>query len=83
MGLFIGVELVRDALTLEPAATEASWVCEQLKECEPVGILLSTDGPFHNVLKFKPPLVINKQDVDYLLQQMRVVLSRLPAHVHT
>jgi adenosylmethionine-8-amino-7-oxononanoate aminotransferase len=46
-GLFVGVELVRDRETLEPAAAEASDVVNRLRE---EGILIGTDGPYHNVL---------------------------------
>src|SRR5205807_7833388 len=45
LGLFLGIELVRDQETLEPATTEAVQVIERMKE---LGVLLSTDGPFHN-----------------------------------
>ena len=65
LGLYIGAELVRDPETLEPAAEEADYIINRAKE---FGILLSTDGPHHNVLKMKPPLVINKEDVDYVIR---------------
>jgi 4-aminobutyrate aminotransferase-like enzyme len=58
-GLFVGVELVRDKQTLEPAVPEIDWIVEKMKDR---GFLLSTDGPLHNVLKIKPPLVFNKQN---------------------
>ena len=50
-GLFLGVELVRNSTSLEPADTEASQIVNAMKE---KGILISTDGPDHNVLKIKP-----------------------------
>ena len=56
-GLFLGVELVRDRASLEPAADEASWLANQMRER---GILISTDGPLHNVLKIKPPLALTR-----------------------
>jgi 4-aminobutyrate aminotransferase-like enzyme/Ser/Thr protein kinase RdoA (MazF antagonist) len=71
-GLFIGVELVRDRGTLEPAADEARYVVERMKE---EGILLSIDGPLHNVLKLKPPLVFTSDDADFLLQTLDKVLG--------
>jgi len=64
LGLFIGVELVRDPGSLSPAAMEAAYVVERLKEH---GILTSTDGPLHNVLKIKPPLPFSKANGDELL----------------
>ena len=51
-GLFLGVELVRDRRTLEPAGAEASLIVNRMREH---GILLGTDGPFHNVIKIRPP----------------------------
>ena len=72
LGLFLGVELVRDHETLEPADTEASQVIDEMKAR---GFLLSTDGPLHNVLKIKPPMVLTEQDVDETLVALDEVLS--------
>jgi 4-aminobutyrate aminotransferase-like enzyme len=72
LGLFIGVELVRDRQTLEPAAEEARYIIERMKE---EGILLSIDGPLHNVLKLKPPLVFSLEDADFLVQTLDKVLD--------
>jgi 4-aminobutyrate aminotransferase-like enzyme len=58
-GLFVGVELVRDRQSLEPAVPEIDRVVERMKDR---GFLLSTDGPLHNVLKIKPPLVFNEKN---------------------
>ena len=71
-GLFIGIELVRDRETLEPADTEAAAIVNEMRER---GVLLSTDGPLHNVIKFKPPLVLNENDVDMTLRLLDDVLS--------
>jgi 4-aminobutyrate aminotransferase-like enzyme/Ser/Thr protein kinase RdoA (MazF antagonist) len=64
-GLFIGVELVRDRITLEPAPEEADELVERMKRR---GMLLSTDGPLHNVIKIKPPMVLTADDVDMLVR---------------
>lgn len=72
LGLFIGIELVRDRSTLAPAAKEAAYVANRMREC---GILLSTDGPFHNVLKIKPPLVFNEANADVLVATLDRVLA--------
>ena len=74
LGLFIGVELVRDRITLEPAAAEASIIVERMKEA---GILLSIDGPLHNVLKLKPPLVFTAGDADFLVETLDGALAAL------
>jgi 4-aminobutyrate aminotransferase-like enzyme len=60
-GLFLGVELVRDRGTLEPAAREASRVVNRMRER---GILAGTDGPHHNVIKLRPPLCFTKEDAE-------------------
>jgi 4-aminobutyrate aminotransferase-like enzyme len=45
------------------------------------GILLSTDGPFHNVIKIKPPIVFSRRDADELVSKMEIALNDLPANV--
>jgi len=71
-GLFLGVELVRDRATLEPAAHEAAYVVDRLRE---LGVLTGTDGPFHNVLKLRPPLVFSEDDADLFVQRLEEVLA--------
>ena len=73
LGLFLGVELVRDRTTKEPAADVASSIVEQAKD---EGILLSTDGPLHNVLKIKPPLPFSATDADRLVTTIDKILSK-------
>ncbi len=60
-GLFLGFEMVKSRETLEPAAREARALVNRMKE---EGVLLSTDGPLHNVIKIKPPLVFSAADAD-------------------
>jgi len=73
-GLFIGVELVRDQITLEPATEEANELVNRLKER---GMLLSTDGAYHNVVKIKPPLVLTADDVDMVVRGFADELSAM------
>ena len=61
LGLFIGVELVRDRTTLEPASHELSDIVEKMKQRR---VLLSTEGPHHNVIKIKPPVVFSNANCD-------------------
>jgi 4-aminobutyrate aminotransferase-like enzyme len=72
-GLFIGVELVRDRETLDPAAMEASDVVNRLRE---EGILIGTDGPFHNVLKIRPPMPFTIEDADVLADALADAVPR-------
>jgi 4-aminobutyrate aminotransferase-like enzyme len=71
-GLFIGVELVRDRVTLEPAAAEATFIVNRLREH---GILLGTDGPYHNVLKIRPPMPFNDSNADFMINTLEKILS--------
>ncbi|MCB9432004.1 MAG: aminotransferase class III-fold pyridoxal phosphate-dependent enzyme [Ardenticatenaceae bacterium] len=72
LGLFVGIELVRDRATLEPAAAEARYVVDRMKEH---GILLSTDGPYHNVLKLKPPIVFSEANADVLVHTLDKIFA--------
>jgi 4-aminobutyrate aminotransferase-like enzyme len=72
IGLFLGVELVRDRETREPAPDEARYVVNRLRER---GVLTGTDGPHHNVLKLRPPLVLSEEDADLLLETLDEVLG--------
>ena len=74
LGLFIGVELVVDRVTLEPAPRQAAYVVERMKDN---GILMSTDGPLHNVLKIKPPIVFSKDNADELVAALSDVIGEL------
>ena len=71
-GLFLGFELVRSRETLEPAAEEATYLVNRMKDG---GVLNSTDGPFENVIKLKPPLVFTKANADQFLDRLRDVLK--------
>jgi 4-aminobutyrate aminotransferase-like enzyme len=73
-GLFLGVELVRDRATLEPAAGEAADLINRLAAR---GILLAIDGPLHNVLKIKPPMVLTADDVDLAVRALDDELERV------
>lgn len=72
IGLFQGFELVKNPETLEPAADEATFIANRM--CER-GILMSTDGLHHNVLKLKPPMCFTKRNVDFLVENLGVVLD--------
>ena len=67
-----GVELVLDRGSLEPATAYASYLANKMKER---GILVSTDGPFRNVLKIKPPLVFTRSNADLLVDTLDEILD--------
>jgi 4-aminobutyrate aminotransferase-like enzyme/Ser/Thr protein kinase RdoA (MazF antagonist)/murein DD-endopeptidase MepM/ murein hydrolase activator NlpD len=72
LGLFLGIELVLDETTREPAVTEAARVKERLRDHR---ILVSTDGPDENVLKIKPPMVFTPDDADRLTSTLDRILA--------
>ncbi|MEM7477462.1 MAG: aminotransferase class III-fold pyridoxal phosphate-dependent enzyme, partial [Planctomycetota bacterium] len=74
-GFFLGLELVRDSKSLEPAATEASFVVNRMRE---KGVLIGTDGPLNNVLKVRPPMTFDAQSAEQLLDALRRSLEELP-----
>ena len=71
MGLMLGVELVKDRKTKEPAKTETADVLELCKER---GLLVGKGGLHGNVLRIKPPMCITKDDADFLVDCLDEVL---------
>jgi 4-aminobutyrate aminotransferase-like enzyme/Ser/Thr protein kinase RdoA (MazF antagonist) len=71
-GLFLGVDLVRDKETREPATEEAGYVVNRLREC---GILTGTDGPGHNVIKLRPPLIFSDADAELFTITLGAILA--------
>ncbi|MCY3599060.1 MAG: aminotransferase class III-fold pyridoxal phosphate-dependent enzyme [Gemmatimonadetes bacterium] len=76
-GLFTGIEFVHEGDDLEPAADLADAAVQRMRD---KGILLSTDGPDHNVIKMKPPLVFSEADADLLISGLDEILSETPFH---
>ncbi len=76
MGLMIGVELVRDRTTKEPAREETLAVMEHLRE---LGILIGKGGLDGNTLRIKPPMCLTAADVDFALEALDVALGKVRA----
>jgi 4-aminobutyrate aminotransferase-like enzyme/Ser/Thr protein kinase RdoA (MazF antagonist) len=72
IGMYIGIELVLDRATLAPAGEHASYISNRMKD---YGVFVSTDGPYHNVLKIKPPIVWCDDDADHFLWALARVLN--------
>lgn len=79
-GMFIGVDLVKDRKSREPDTALAQHVVTCLRERK---ILLQSDGPFDNVLKFKSPLVLSQDNAAHLLHNLDEVLSLAAATDHS
>lgn len=73
MGLMLGVELVRDRGTKEPARQETLDLLEAARE---MSVLLGKGGLFGNVLRIKPPMCITEADVDYSLDVLDRALGK-------
>jgi 4-aminobutyrate aminotransferase-like enzyme len=71
-GFFLGIELVRNRDTLEPAGAEATDISNALKDA---GILIGTDGPYHNVLKIRPPMPFDNSNAEELLNSLDEILK--------
>jgi len=71
-GFFFGFELVTDRETLEPAAAQATYFANRMRES---GFLMSTDGPLHNVIKIKPPMCFSRENADFLLEWTDKILQ--------
>lgn len=74
MGLFIGIELIKEKSKLIPAHAEAEKVVNEMMRKR---ILLSTDGPDHNVIKIKPPMVFSTENADELVLNLSEVLGNM------
>jgi alanine-glyoxylate transaminase/(R)-3-amino-2-methylpropionate-pyruvate transaminase len=72
MGLMLGVELVRDRGTKEPAKQETLDLLEAMRE---MSVLVGKGGLYGNVLRLKPPMCLTEADVDYALDVLDRALS--------
>ena len=71
-GLFLGIEIVRDRKTREPFPEACAYIVNRGRE---MGVLLSVDGPDHNVLKVKPPMVFGEEDGVWLVETLDAILG--------
>ena len=72
-GLMLGVELVKDRATKEPAKEETLRIFETAKD---LGLLIGKGGFHGNVLRIKPPMCFTKADADFLLEVLDVCLAQ-------
>ena len=75
-GLFLGLDLVNHRDTRAPATDQASYVVNRLRE---LGILAGTDGPYHNVIKLRPPLIFSNSDATLFTETLARILGEDPA----
>ncbi|XP_060053245.1 5-phosphohydroxy-L-lysine phospho-lyase isoform X4 [Erinaceus europaeus] len=80
VGLFVGVDLIKDEATRTPATEEAAYLVSRLKESY---ILLSTDGPGRNVLKFKPPMCFSLDNAQQVVMKLDAILTDMEEKVRS
>ena len=73
-GLLLGIELVKDRQSKEPAKDECAQVMETAKE---MGLLLGKGGLWGQTIRFSPPMCVNEQDADFLLEVLDRALASL------
>ena len=72
LGFYLGVELVRDRETLEPATEECYAICDRMRE---LGLIVQPTGERANVLKMKPPMCLTQASADFYVDMLERVLS--------
>jgi alanine-glyoxylate transaminase/(R)-3-amino-2-methylpropionate-pyruvate transaminase len=73
-GLLLGIELVKDRSTKEPAGTECAEVIESARE---LGLLLGKGGLWGQTIRFAPPMCINQADADFAVEVFDAAFARL------
>jgi alanine-glyoxylate transaminase/(R)-3-amino-2-methylpropionate-pyruvate transaminase len=72
LGLMLGVELVKDRRTKEPAKEECAAVFEA---CKDLGLLIGKGGLWGNTLRIKPPMIFSTSDADFMLAVLDEALA--------
>jgi alanine-glyoxylate transaminase / (R)-3-amino-2-methylpropionate-pyruvate transaminase len=73
-GLMLGIELVKDRATKEPAKAECAQV---LESCREMGLLLGKGGLQGQTIRFSPPMCIHQRDSDFIFEVLDQALSQL------
>ncbi|MGZ6776759.1 MAG: aminotransferase [Blastococcus sp.] len=71
-GLYLGVELVRDRATLEPATRETAAICDRMLR---LGVVVQPTGEWLSVLKVKPPMCLTRESADHFVDTLDRVLT--------
>ena len=73
-GLMLGLEMVKDKVSKEPASQELLRVLDLAKER---GLLLGKGGMAGNVIRIKPPLCVTKEDADFIAETLESCFKAL------
>lgn len=78
-GLLIGIELVEDKKTKEPAAVEK--VNKVIQHCKEYGLIVGKNGDtvagFTNIIALSPPLTITNDDLDFIVTTLKKAFAKL------
>jgi 4-aminobutyrate aminotransferase-like enzyme len=74
LGLMIGVELVTDRATKEPATKQAAAI---RRLCREAGVLIGVGGQAGNVVRFQPALVITDDELDHAVDVLDQALTEV------
>jgi 4-aminobutyrate aminotransferase-like enzyme len=77
-GLIIGIELVRNHETKNPAAEEAALIRDT---CRKKGVLMGHGGVKGNVVRFQPPLVITKEEIDHAISVLNESIEEVEKNI--
>lgn len=75
LGLSLGIEFIRDHLSLAPFPELATAATQRLADSH--SLLVTIVGIFKNVIKIKPPLCFTASNADQLVQTLDEVLTLL------
>ncbi len=73
-GLMLGIELVKDRASKEPAKAECAQILEAARE---MGLLLGKGGLSGSVIRFAPPMCITQADADFMLEVFEAAFAGL------
>ena len=73
-GLMLGIELVKDRATKEPAKAECAQV---LETCRDLGLLFGKGGLQGQTIRFSPPMCIHQTDADFILEVLDQALCKI------
>ena len=71
-GLFLGVELVKDRASLEPATAVTSYIVNRFRDHR---ILIGSEGKHDNILKIRPPLCFTMEDASLMIERLAGILG--------
>ena len=73
-GLFLGIDLIKDGNNLLPNKKLAKKLINYMRDN---GVLLSTDGPYENVIKIKPPMVFSKRNANLVCEKLETFFNKI------